>query len=325
MYTHNFRILLLLLLFPIAGYCQKTDSLSKKLDSLSHKTDSIGHQTNIIKPGAYNENTKITPATYFILLGSDFKQQFMAPFATSKKGWGKVCVFTALVGALSFADEPIQKTTTKYINSHNTAANISNVITNTGGIYEAVTLGILGTYGFAFHNEKIKTTTLLASQSYITSAGLVYVIKNLTGRQRPSYYNPDRVETEPTFKGPFAKAGRDIYGKKVNSSFPSGHATAAFAAATVYAMEYRDKPLIKYLSYGAASLIAASRITENKHWITDVVVGSMLGHLCGRQVVNNYHRYAKVQNDKARQLKNKISFNTQFLDGRILPGLVYRP
>jgi hypothetical protein len=90
-------------------------------------------------------------------------------------------------------------------------------------------------------------------------------------------------------------------------------------------MEYRYKPVIKFVSYGAATFIALSRITENKHWLTDVVVGSMLGHLCGRQVVNNYHRYAKIQNDKTRQQKNKLSLNMQVMDGIIVPGLVFRP
>ncbi|MDB5121259.1 MAG: phosphatase family protein [Sphingobacteriales bacterium] len=325
MTSYKSLIVFILTLISTAAYSQKTDSLGKKLDSLSHKTDSVGHQTNIIKSSAYNENTKITTSTYFILLGSDIKQQFLAPFTTNKKGWAKVGLFTLMTGALSFADEPIQQSTIKFIDKHKTFSNISNVITNTGGIYETVTLGLLGTYGYAFHNEKVKTTTLLATQSYITSGVLSYVIKNLTGRQRPSYYDPAKVEAEPTFRGPFAKSGTDVYGKKTNSSFPSGHATAAFAAATVYAMEYRDKPIIKIVSYGAASLIAMSRITENKHWVTDVVVGSMLGHLCGRQVVNNYHRYAKVQNDKARQLKNKLSLNMQYLDGQIVPGLVFRP
>ena len=318
-------IVLILTLISSVAYSQKTDSLGKKLDSLSHKTDSVGHQTNIIKPSAYNENTKITAPTYFILLGSDIKQQFLSPFTTTKKGWAKVGLFTIMTGALSFADEPIQRSTVKFVNNHQTFSNISNAITNTGGIYETITLGLLGTYGYAFHNEKVKTTTLLATQSYITSGILGYVIKNLTGRQRPSYFDPNRVEAEPKFMGPFAKSGHDAYGKKINSSFPSGHATAAFAAATVYAMEYRDKPIIKFVSYGAATLIAMSRITENKHWVTDVIVGSMLGHLCGRQVVNNYHRYAKVQNDKTRQLKNKLSLNMQMMNGNFVPGLVYRP
>jgi len=62
-----------------------------------------------------------------------------------------------------------------------------------------------------------------------------------------------------------------------------------------------------------------SRITENKHWASDVFVGAVLGYLCGRQVVNNYHRYAKLQKQK-----QSLSFNMDYLNGKLLPGFVYR-
>ena len=39
-----------------------------------------------------------------------------------------------------------------------------------------------------FKNEKMKTTTLLATQAYITAGAVESVTKFLTGRTRPSYY-----------------------------------------------------------------------------------------------------------------------------------------
>jgi len=125
----------------------------------------------------------------------------------------------------------------------------------------------------------------LASHAYITSEVINVLIKNIAGRQRPSVYNKDQVEAQPIFKGPFARGGKDQNGKKLATSFPSGHATLAFAAATVYAMEYKDKPLIPIVSYTGASLISLSRITENQHWVSDVFVGAALGYLSGRLVM----------------------------------------
>ena len=86
-------------------------------------------------------------------------------------------------------------------------------------------------------------------------------------------------------------------------------------------MEYKNTPWVPFVSYGAASLVGLSRIIENKHWTTDVVVGSTLGYLCGRPVVNNYHRYAKVKS----QSKNKgtVSFNIGYMDGQFVPDIVY--
>jgi PAP2 superfamily len=57
-------------------------------------------------------------------------------------------------------------------------------------------------------------------------------------------------------------------------SFPSTHATAAFSVATLEAELHPDEAL---LWYGGASLIAASRVTLNKHRISEVLAGAALG------------------------------------------------
>ncbi|HUQ96300.1 MAG TPA: phosphatase PAP2 family protein [Chitinophagaceae bacterium] len=314
---------LLVLCFGISSIClaQQPDTLIKKLDSLSIKTDSAGGQVNNINPKAYNEKTKITFATYFILLGSDFKQQFTAPFHMTGRDWGKVGQFAVVAGALAFADKPIQRFGLHLRNSSTTIKSVSRDVTNVGGLYEIYTLAALGAYGYIFKNEKIRTTTLLATQSYITSGAVSSVIKFVAGRERPYSTDPTALQPRPVFHGPFYKGVKQSNGKRLNNSFPSGHTTAAFSAATVFALEYKDRPLIPILSYTAASLIGLSRITENKHWATDVLTGAALGFLTGRQVVNNYHRYAKIK--APRQKKNTVSFNLQYNDGVVMPGVVY--
>jgi membrane-associated phospholipid phosphatase len=303
-----------------AGFGQQTDSLVHKLDSLSKKTDSAGGQTNNINPAAYTQTTNLDVKTYFVLLGSDFKQQFTAPFHMSKKDWVKTGAFILAEGALSFADEPVQRLGQRINNSSQSVRDVSHFITNFGANYEVYTLLGLGTYGFVFKNQKMKTTTLLASQAYITSLVMESFLKVLSGRQRPIYYDPTHSEPEPRFHGPFYKSS-DVNGKRINSAFPSGHTTVAFSAATVFAMEYKNKPLIPIVAYSAATIIGLSRITENKHWITDVVAGAVLGMLTGHQVVNNYHRYSKLKAPK--QPGNTVSFRMNVVDGQVQPGIVY--
>jgi hypothetical protein len=89
---------------------QKPDTLIKKLDSLTHKKDSLGaKQENNTDKTAYNEQTKITFKSYFILLGSNLKQEFTKPLHMTGRDWGKFGIFTLATAALSFADEPVQK------------------------------------------------------------------------------------------------------------------------------------------------------------------------------------------------------------------------
>jgi len=308
------------LILSARTYAQQTDTLIHKPGSLHNQNDSSGGGANNINPSAYNENTRISFPDYFILLGSDFKQQITAPFHLNNRDLVKVGAFAGGIAVLSLLDEPVQKTAVQVKNS-SSVSTVSKYVSNSGGIYEAYTLAAIGSYGFIFKNIKLQTTTLLATQAYLTSGTMESIIKFITGRQRPNYYDPARTDAEPTFHGPFYKPEiAAVNGNHLSTSFPSGHTTVAFAAATVFAMEYKNTPWVPVVSYSAAGLIGASRITENKHWLTDVLTGATLGYLCGRQVVNNYHRYSRI---KASKQKGIVYFNIGFSNGTLMPGLTY--
>jgi membrane-associated phospholipid phosphatase len=65
-------------------------------------------------------------------------------------------------------------------------------------------------------------------------------------------------------------------------SFPSGHASSSFATATVIAKYFGWKFGVP--AYAAASYVAASRLSENQHYLSDVVFGASLGVISGRTV-----------------------------------------
>lgn len=317
------------MLFPLAATAQK--DIFKKMDSLSRLPPPLKRENrDSIRREFYNQKTKITFPVYWKLMGSDLKQQVTSPFHARPRLWYRTAAVMGVTAGILLLDKPINKFAVDLRTKNASVVNTSKFVTRFGGPYEVYTLAALGTYGWLFKNEKIKTTTLLATQAYITSAVIFEAAKFLSGRQRPYYYDPKTGENSPTWHGPFYQFKKDANGNKPNSysytSFPSGHTTLAFAAATVYAMEYSDRPLVKIVSYSAASIIGLSRITENKHWASDVFIGGILGHLIGRQVVNNYHRYAKLRSAEAAKnakKKNTLSFAPQYLYGRWLPGVVY--
>jgi hypothetical protein len=314
-------LLVAMIFFKVSYAQQPVDTLIHKLDSLSKKTDSVGHQINNTGKDAYNSVTKLSGRDYFILLGSNVKQAFTKPLHMTGRDWKRLGIFSGVAIATGFGDESIQRAALKWRTKSAAVRNTGKYISRVGGVYEVYTLAGLGAYGFIFKNEKVKNTTLLATQAYITGGIVEAVLKTLTGRTRPSYYGP-YAEAEPKFTGPFGNTSKDAAGKKSNSSFPSGHTTVAFAAATVFAKEYANLPLVPIIAYSAATLIGVSRVTENKHWATDVLVGAALGFLTGRQVVNNYHRFAKIKMDAKK--KGQLSFNLQYDFGKMMPGLVYK-
>jgi membrane-associated phospholipid phosphatase len=94
------------------------------------------------------------------------------------------------------------------------------------------------------------------------AAGLVeFTLKHLVGRPRP-----DAAMAPLTLLGPSFVPDVD--------SFPSGHATSAFAVATVFAAFY---PRIAWLLYALAGVIAAGRVYLERHYVSDVVAGTMIG------------------------------------------------
>ena len=65
-------------------------------------------------------------------------------------------------------------------------------------------------------------------------------------------------------------------------SFPSGHATSTFTAATILQQHLGYKAGIP--TYLVASYVALSRLHENVHFLSDVVFGAALGTVVGRTV-----------------------------------------
>ncbi|MBV9240848.1 MAG: phosphatase PAP2 family protein [Acidobacteria bacterium] len=130
------------------------------------------------------------------------------------------------------------------------------------------TAGIAGAFyiaGWASHNEHARRTGELAAEAMIDTLVVTDVLKVTFRRQRP--FVSDR--------GLFFKGG---------SSFPSGHASNAWATATVIAYQYKNHPLIKYGAFAAAALISMSRFSGRNHFLSDVVVGSAIGFGIGRYV-----------------------------------------
>ena len=64
------------------------------------------------------------------------------------------------------------------------------------------------------------------------------------------------------------------------NSFPSGHTAQAFAAATFLSREYGGRRIwINLAAYTTATTVGIFRMLNNRHWISDVLVGAGVGIL----------------------------------------------
>jgi membrane-associated phospholipid phosphatase len=103
--------------------------------------------------------------------------------------------------------------------------------------------------------------------SVIFSAFVTNILKYTIGRSRPIYL----LEQETDQFLPFVND--DIY--RYNS-LPSGHTTTAFAFSVALAIMM---PKFRYLFLGLAALAGLSRIALQKHYLSDVLVGALIGTL----------------------------------------------
>ncbi len=70
------------------------------------------------------------------------------------------------------------------------------------------------------------------------------------------------------------------------NSFPSGHSLLAWSLAATTARHFKEKRWVAWLVYPLAGAVSFSRVTSGNHFMSDAVVGSMLGYVIGRHVVD---------------------------------------
>lgn len=93
---------------------------------------------------------------------------------------------------------------------------------------------------------------------------IVTVAKRLIGRMRPNHLGDGSLWQF------------DVFAWSSNAaSFPSGHATTAFAVATALTLLFGRR--IMPLAYAMAVLVAVSRVIVGAHFVSDVVAGAMFG------------------------------------------------
>ncbi|MCF6333599.1 MAG: phosphatase PAP2 family protein [Draconibacterium sp.] len=107
-------------------------------------------------------------------------------------------------------------------------------------------------FGFEHQNTVFNQTKYLII-SQLVSGSLVHLLKNTLNVKRP-------------------------YGG--NHSFPSGHTATAFVNATVLFHEFKDtEPLLAYSGFIFATATGMLRLTNNAHWLPDVLTSAGIGIL----------------------------------------------
>ena len=128
-------------------------------------------------------------------------------------------------------------------------------------VYIAPLLGAAWVAGKLTDHPGLSASALRITGGIASSAVVATGMKELAGRARPYQAPGDPDEFHP-FSG--------------QTSFPSGHTTVAFSLASGIDHETGAR-WVPYAVYPLAALVGWSRMRDNRHWASDVVVGGIVG------------------------------------------------
>jgi len=138
--------------------------------------------------------------------------------------------------------------------------NFLRLTNHAGGPYALSVPAAVFSISLMGNNEKFQDAAFTSLQAPIYAGVVAIFVKTAFGRSRPEA----------------GRGARDFNPfTDINSAFPSGHATAAFAILAPWTFYYPNIFTYSLLTIGTGTAIA--RMERQKHWLTDVLAGSVTG------------------------------------------------
>src|SRR5712691_4439299 len=142
------------------------------------------------------------------------------------------------------------------------------------------------------HSNPFVAGEMIGEMGTILGAGTAsHVLGRMNGWSRAQHLGMDEIEATLLAQGIVMGAKQVVRRdrpllpdgtKQKGYSMPSGHATMTFAAATVLQQHLGYRAAIP--TYLVASYVAMSRLHDNRHFASDVMMGAATGIIIGRSV-----------------------------------------
>ena len=197
-----------------------------------------------------------------------------------------IALLAASVAILIPNDEKVHSHLKSFGDRHAWVGDISPVLGQMGFIGAGGVMGLFLGVGLLGNDPKATETALLAGSAVLQTFLVTQVGQSLSGRQVPKW--ADGVDH---WAGPSAFFARHKNGEgRHYGAFPSGHTATAFCLATVIDMQYGGSIWVPIAAYTIASGVGVAMMMQGEHWLSDVVVGAVVGSVISRMVVNNHRR-----------------------------------
>jgi membrane-associated phospholipid phosphatase len=135
----------------------------------------------------------------------------------------------------------------------------------------------------ATNNQRMQEAIFGCLSSYVsTSVARNYVLYPLVARTRPDS-SRSGPEAPPSAEGDQFKINFPGSSRWGEHSLPAGHVANITACASFLGNRF-SMGLAEPVVYAIAAGVGAGRIVDRRHWLSDTVLGIMLGYAAGREV-----------------------------------------
>ena len=169
-----------------------------------------------------------------------------------------MALFTIVINA------PAQNWDINLLKSINSQSNSSSVWVNTSkSVYPIAIAAPVGTFavGYFSKNKSLQKSAIDMVGALAINTAIVQSLKYIVNRQRPYQKYPGEVFP---------------YQYETDASFPSGHASTAFATATSISLNCK-KWYVVVPAYAWATAVGYSRLYMGEHYPSDVIIGAAIG------------------------------------------------
>jgi PAP2 superfamily protein len=272
-----------LALFLIAAQDSAAQDSLKTKKSLSSDSSILAQKRKL--DSAKNRSIGKDIVNDAVIFAEDGAAFFTVPFHLPASGW----LWTAGIIGSTFGIMATDKEFRKLISDTGRTTYNHDILdgpTVYGFVqYPSMAAGALYLTGLFARNDWMRVTGRLWMEGLVYSGVTVMGMRYITGRYRPSYSDDPWKYTWFQPKGD-------------TESFPSGHTVVAFATSTVLA-ERIDSWWARAILYPVAILTGYTRMRNSQHWLSDIVVGALLGFGSGYFVVHREkERYTEATEDK---------------------------
>jgi membrane-associated phospholipid phosphatase len=219
----------------------------------------------------------------FTNAGKDIGAVWAAPFNGSARDWAAFAGAVGLFGATMLVDQPASEWALR-ADSAGTFRPIAEL--RRGGVlftgkYVVPPVAVLYIAGIALKNQGMRDAVMGCAASWVAQSPPRRLLAHVIGRARPDTTKNDPDRFTPNDPQIWKLGWTKDWNMR---SMPGGHLANVMGCASFWANRFDLGGVGEVVLYGIAAGVGVGRMADGAHWLSDQVIGGILGYAIGKEL-----------------------------------------